>query len=143
MKPRWLAASIGLPKGMMVDPRRRRNEVGQPPFPIVGACWGAGAFGARSQSDAMKILSTAAAILLLSAGLALAQGVGGATAPVGSSTTGPTNPGNPASPGITPMPPGGATVGQAPGADPGNAQDLSNRGNPQDLTKPAPATRRI
>jgi hypothetical protein len=84
----------------------------------------------------MKRLSTAAAILLLSGGLALAQGVGGATAPIGSGTTGPTNPARPAGPGITPVPPGGATVGQAPGADPGNPQDLTNRGNPQDLTKP-------
>ena len=84
----------------------------------------------------MKILSTAAAILLLSGGLALAQGVGGATAPVGSGTTGPTNPGGPAGPGVTPVPPSGATVGQAPGANPGNPQDLTNRGNPQDLTKP-------
>jgi hypothetical protein len=84
----------------------------------------------------MKRLSTAAAILLLSVGLALAQGVGGATGTVGSGTTGPTNPSGLASPGITPVPPGGTTVGQAPGANPGNAQDLTNRGNPQDLTKP-------
>jgi hypothetical protein len=92
----------------------------------------------------MKRLSTAAMILLLSAvvsavvsaGPALAQGVGTATAPLGSATTGPTNPGGTTPPGITPAPSAGATVGQAPGANPGNAQDLTNRSNPQDLTKP-------
>ncbi len=89
----------------------------------------------------MKRLSTAAVILLLSAGLvsagfALAQGVGTATAPLGSATTGPTNPGGTTPPGITPAPPVGATAGQAPGANPGNAQDLTNRSNPQDLTRP-------
>jgi hypothetical protein len=84
----------------------------------------------------MKRLSTAAVIWLLSAGLALPQGVGTATAPLGSATTGPTNPGGSTPPGITPAPSAGATVGQAPGANPSNAQDLTNRGNPQDLTKP-------
>ena len=78
----------------------------------------------------MKRLCTTAAIFLLSGGLALAQGVGGATGPVGSGTTGPTNPGP------APVPPEGATVGRATGVNPGNAQDLTNRSNPQDLTKP-------
>jgi hypothetical protein len=84
----------------------------------------------------MKRLSTAAAIFILTGGVALAQDVGGATAPLGSATTGPTNPGGTTPPGITPAPAAGNTVGQAPGANPGNAQDLTNRGNPQDLTKP-------
>ena len=84
----------------------------------------------------MKRLSTAVTILILSGGLALAQGVGTATAPLGSATTGPTNPGGTTPPGITPAPPAGATVGQAPGQNPGNAQDLTNRSNPQDLTRP-------
>ncbi len=78
----------------------------------------------------MKRLCTTAAIFLLSGSLALAQAVGGATGPVGSGTTGPTNP-SPA-----PVPPEGVTVGRAPGVNPGNSQDLTNRGNPQDLTKP-------
>jgi hypothetical protein len=78
----------------------------------------------------MKRLCTTAAIFLLSGGLALAQAVGGATRPAGSGTTGPTNP-SPA-----PVPPEGATIGQAPGVNPGNSQDLTNRGNPKDLTKP-------
>jgi hypothetical protein len=84
----------------------------------------------------MRQLSAAAAIFILSGYVALAQDVGGATAPLGSATTGPTNPGGPAPAGITPAPPAGATVGQAPGANPGNAQDLTNRSNRQDLTKP-------
>jgi hypothetical protein len=82
----------------------------------------------------MKRLYMAAAVLL-SGGLAVAQGFNGATGPVGSGTTGPTNPNRSASPGITPTPQGG-TVGQGRGADLGNAQDLTNRGNPQDLTRP-------
>jgi hypothetical protein len=83
----------------------------------------------------MKRLRMAAAVVLLSGGLAVAQGVNGATGPVGSGTTGPTNPNRSASPGITPAVPGG-TVGQGRGADLGNPQDLTNRANPQDLTRP-------
>ena len=49
----------------------------------------------------MKRLSAAVTILILSGGLALAQGVGTATAPLGSATTGPTNPGGTTPPGIT------------------------------------------
>jgi hypothetical protein len=78
----------------------------------------------------MKRLCATMAIFLLSGGLALAQGVGGATGPAGSGTTGPTNP-NP-----VPVPPDGATMGRAPGVNQSNSQDLTNRGNPQDLTKP-------
>jgi hypothetical protein len=78
----------------------------------------------------MKRLYTTIAIFLLSGSLALAQGIGGATGPVGSGTTGPTSP-NP-----VPVPSEGATVGKAPGVNPSNAQDLTNRSNPQDLTKP-------
>jgi hypothetical protein len=83
----------------------------------------------------MKRLHMAAAIVLLSGGVAVAQGVNGATAPVGSGTTGPTNPNRSAGPGITPASPEG-TVGQGRGADRGNPQDLTNRANPQDLTGP-------
>jgi hypothetical protein len=145
MKPSRRGASIGWREGRTVsNPVRRGNEVRKPPFPIASVLSGAGTlgrwnFGALGRSDAMKHMSTAAAILLLSGGFALAQGVGGATGPVGSGTTGPTNPGSPPSPGITPVPPGGATVGQAPGGGPGNPQDLTNRGNPQDLTRPGAA----
>ncbi len=83
----------------------------------------------------MKYLYMAGAAVLLSGGLALAQGVNGATGPVGSGTTGPTNPNRSASPGITPAPPGG-TVGQGRGGDLGNPRNLTNRGNPQDLNRP-------
>jgi hypothetical protein len=83
----------------------------------------------------MRRLHMAAAIVLLSGGLAGAQGVNGATGPVGSGTTGPTNPNRSASPGITPALPGG-TVGQGRGADLGNPRDPTNRANPQDLTRP-------
>jgi|HubBroStandDraft_6_1064221.scaffolds.fasta_scaffold424636_3 hypothetical protein len=83
----------------------------------------------------MKRLHMAAAVVLLSGGLAVAQGVNGATGPVGSGTTGPTNPDHSASPGITPALQGG-TVGQGRGGDLGNPQDLTNRTNPQDLTRP-------
>jgi hypothetical protein len=78
----------------------------------------------------MRSLCTTAAIFLLSGGLALAQGIGSATGPVGSGTTGPTNP-SPA-----PVPPEAATVGQASGANSGNSQDLANRSNPRDMIKP-------
>jgi hypothetical protein len=82
------------------------------------------------RSDTMKRLCMTAAILLLSGGLALAQAIGSATGPVGSGTTGPTNP-SPAR-----VPSDEVTVGRAPGVNPGNSKDLTNRSNPQDLTKP-------
>jgi hypothetical protein len=98
----------------------------------------------------MKRLCSTIAILLMTGGLALAQGgaggsagagagagagasgsAGGRAAPsAGLGTTGPTNPN-----GSTLL--NGGTVGQAPGANPGNSQDLINRSNPQDLTKPS------
>jgi len=84
----------------------------------------------------MKRLYIAAAVLLVSGGLALGQGVKGATGPVGSGTTGPTNPNGSATPGITPAPSVGGTVGLGRSADFGNPQDISNRGNPRDLTPP-------
>jgi hypothetical protein len=84
----------------------------------------------------MRRLSTATAVFLLSGGLALAQSVGSANGPPGSATTGPTNPGGTTPPGLTPAPPGGTTIGRAPGANSGNPQDLANRSNPQDLTRP-------
>jgi hypothetical protein len=61
----------------------------------------------------MKRLCATVAILL-SGGLAAAQGVSGATGPTGSGTTGPTNP-SPA-----PVAPEGATVGRGTGVNPGN-----------------------
>ena len=106
------------------------------------------------------VLSTTAAALVLSGGLALAQSSGGSSAgagsasggaAVGSSTAsgipgasprGPANPGpnNPnatATPGaITPAPSDSATTGRAPGVNPANPQDLTRRGNPQDMTLP-------
>jgi hypothetical protein len=80
------------------------------------------------------------AILFLSGGIALAQSAGaGGTAgtpgngaavggAAGGGSTGPTfTPTNPSS---------GSTVGQAPGVNPSNPQDQTNRNNPHDLTKP-------
>jgi hypothetical protein len=75
----------------------------------------------------MKRLYATMAILLLSGGLALAQGTRGGMGPsTGSSMTSPLNPG------LAPAP----NLGLAPGATPGNSQDLTNRSNPQDLTRP-------
>jgi hypothetical protein len=82
----------------------------------------------------MKRLYMAAAILLVSGGLALGQDVKGATGPVGSGTTGPTNPNGSATPGITPALSFGGTVGQGRSADLSNPPDFSNRGDPRDLT---------
>jgi hypothetical protein len=79
----------------------------------------------------MKHLHATMAILLLSGGLSLAQGVGGATGPT---------PGAsgitfvPANPSIPPQP--WAPVGVPPGVNPSNSQDLTYRTNPQDLTLP-------
>jgi hypothetical protein len=79
------------------------------------------------RSHTMKHLYAAMAILLLSGGLALAQGTRGGMGPsTGSSTTSPPNPG------MAPAP----TVGLPPSVNPGNSQDLTNRSNPQDLTRP-------
>jgi hypothetical protein len=84
----------------------------------------------------MKRLCTMMAILVLSGGLALAQGAGGAggagaggaTSTPGGSNTGPTfTPTNPSA---------GSTTGQGPGVNPSNPQDLTGRNNPNDLTKP-------
>ena len=84
----------------------------------------------------MKRLYMAAAILLVSGGMALGQGVKGATGPVGSGTTGPTNPNGSATPGITLAPSVGGTVGQGRSADLGNPPDSGNRGHPRDFTRP-------
>ena len=65
----------------------------------------------------MRGLYMAAAILLVSGGLALGQGVKDATGPVGSATTGPTNPNGSTTPGITLVPSVGGTVGQGRSAD--------------------------
>jgi len=86
----------------------------------------------------MKRLYMAAAILLASGGLALGQGVGAATGPVGSETTGPTNPNASAPPGITLAPSAGGTVGLGRSADLGGPQDFGNRGNPRALTRSGP-----
>ncbi|HEY0223616.1 MAG TPA: hypothetical protein VGC38_03800 [Pseudolabrys sp.] len=66
----------------------------------------------------MKRLSAAIAVLLLSGGLAMAQG---------------TNQGNPE---LKPASPGDVPVGHAPGANPNNASDMSNRSNPQNMSAP-------
>jgi hypothetical protein len=89
----------------------------------------------------MKRVCTTMAILLLSGGLALAQGAGGgggAGAGAASGTGLSTGPGtvSPTSPNGTSVPSTNGTVGQAPGANPSNSQDLSNQNNPQDMTKP-------
>jgi hypothetical protein len=98
----------------------------------------------------MKRAGATMAIFLLSCGLALAQGAGGGGAgggggvggggvgggsigsgpPPGSGTVSPTNPNGAAVPSTN------GTVGQAPGANPSNSQDLRNQNNPQDMTKP-------
>ena len=83
----------------------------------------------------MKGLYMAAAILLASGGLALGQGVKAATGPVGSGTTGPTNPNVSATPGITLAPSVGGTVGQGRSAELGDPRGSGNRGNPRDLTR--------
>ena len=74
----------------------------------------------------MKRLYAIIAIFLLSGGLTLAQGTRGGMGP--STGWGATSPPNPS---LSPAP----TVGLAPGVNPGNSQDLTNRSNPQDLTR--------
>jgi hypothetical protein len=79
------------------------------------------------RSYTMKRLYATMAILLLSGGLALAQTNRGGTGPsTGSGTTSPLNPS------MAPPP----AVGLPPGVNPSNSQDLTNRSNPQDLTRP-------
>jgi hypothetical protein len=78
----------------------------------------------------MKCPCTAAAIVLLSGGIALAQSIGGATGPVGSGTTGPMNPNNPAGPTPIPTPSIGATEGRDPARIPAMA------GTPRSLQSP-------
>ena len=68
----------------------------------------------------MKRLYATIAILLLSGGLALAQGVGGAGGL-----------GNQNSSSLS-----RTSFGMAPGVNPSNPQDLTNRSNPQDMTLP-------
>jgi hypothetical protein len=83
------------------------------------------------RSHAMRRLYATIAIFLLSGGLALAQGTGGGMgSSAGSSTISP-------SPSTTPAP----ALGLAPGVNPSNSQDLTNRSNPQDLTKPGGSNR--
>jgi hypothetical protein len=65
-------------------------------------------------------IALAAALILGAAGVAQAS--------TGSGTTGPINPDMPSAP--------WATAGFAPGVNPNNPQDLTNRSNPQDLTLP-------
>src|ERR1700676_3431363 len=94
----------------------------------------------------MKRVCTTMAVLLLSGGLSLAQGAGGGGAGGGAGAgagaaggTGlSTGPGtvSPTSPNGASVPSTNGTVGQAPGANPSNSQDLSNQNNPQDMTKP-------
>jgi hypothetical protein len=81
----------------------------------------------------MKKLSATALIFLLTGGLALAQGIGGATKPVGSGTTGPTNPDSGSI--LAPAPSERATLGQG-AKTRSNAQDLTSQGNRKDLIKP-------
>jgi hypothetical protein len=75
----------------------------------------------------MKRLYATMAILLLSSGLALAQGTRSGMGPSpGSSMTSPPN--------LSMGPP--PALGLAPGVNPSNSKDLTNRSNPQDLTRP-------
>ena len=93
----------------------------------------------------MKRICATAAVLVLSTGFALAQSSGGAgssggtgASSPGSSTTAPTPPSaSPAArPATPPAPSDSSTTGRAPGVNPANSQDQTNRGNPQDLTRP-------
>jgi hypothetical protein len=68
----------------------------------------------------MKRLYLTIAILFLSGSLALAQGVGGAAGRNNQNTASPP----------------GTTTGVPPGVNPANAQDLTSRSNPQDMTLP-------
>jgi hypothetical protein len=68
----------------------------------------------------MKRLYLTITILLLSGGLALAQGIGG--------STGRTSQGMTSS--------RGTSIGALSGVNPANPQDLTNRSNPQDMTLP-------
>jgi len=73
----------------------------------------------------MKRLSSTMVILLLSSGLAFAQSnPGGMRSTVPNTATS-----------TIPQPSNDATVGYGAGKNPSNPQDLSNRGNPQDLTR--------
>jgi hypothetical protein len=74
-------------------------------------------------SGTMTRLYATMAILLLSGGVPIAQGTGATT------TSGTTGQAAPASP-------GGLAVGLAPGANPNNAEDMTNRGNSQDRSQP-------
>lgn len=65
----------------------------------------------------MKRLIAAAAVLLLSGGFALAQGTY-------------------QNPELRPASPGDVPVGHAPGVNPNNASDMSNRSNPQNMSAP-------
>jgi hypothetical protein len=91
----------------------------------------------------MKRLCSTIAILLMSGGLALAQAGGGAGAGASGAGAGGTTPGGSTGPTFTPTNPNGSpsanggTVGQAPGTNPSNPHDMTNRNNPQDLTKPS------
>jgi hypothetical protein len=87
--------------------------------------------------------------LALTGSIALAQSSGGSTggtstggssaspASPASPTTPGTNPGGSPTPGVNPPAPSDlGTTGRAPGVNPANSQDMSRRGNPQDLTTP-------
>lgn len=98
----------------------------------------------------MKRMCAALAALALTGGIAVAQSSGGGTggagtggastssgASSGSPTTPGTNPGGSPTPGANPPAPSDlGTTGRAPGVNPANRQDMTGRGNPQDLTKP-------
>ncbi len=75
----------------------------------------------------MNRLYATMVILFLSGGFALAQGTGPSTA---SGTIGQANPS------LTPASPGGIAVGRAPGVNPNNAEDMTNRANSQDRSQP-------
>ena len=85
----------------------------------------------------MKRVCAALAAFALTGGFALAQSSGGTG---GSSTGGAStgqNPGASPAPGANPPAPSDiGTTGRAPGTNPANSQDVSRRGNPQDMTQP-------
>ena len=84
----------------------------------------------------MKPLCSTMAVLVLSGGLALAQGTGGAGG--GGTASGAGTPsGSSTGPTFTPTnPTNGSTLGQSPGVNPSNPQDRTGRNNPNEITKP-------
>src|ERR1019366_7050125 len=135
--PRWQESpSRRSPSSNKLFPSGNRTR--WPPLPT----------GDHKEFTQMKRIVSTMAILVLSGGLALAQGAGGgggaggagggaggAGAGTGSGGNGGGTPGGNST--ITPTnPTSGSTSGQSPGVNPSNPQDRTGRNNPNDITKP-------